>query len=141
MLFFQKYGVNITGIKDLRQEQSRLQTTRVEYKRNFIVFQSTTEQETKLKRKLQATGLAVDLDSKPFKREDLPIVEKSKSSSNEGDSSVQGDKAQKLTINDHSANEDTGQNEVALVIVENDEGIDEKGANPSSETTEEGSKV
>ena len=79
-------------------------------------------------------------------REDLPIVEKSKSSSDEGDISVQGDKAQELTINEHSANEDSqgiGQNEVALDIVENDEGIDEKGANPSSEkcTAEEKSKV
>ena len=47
-------------------------------------------------------------------------------------------------MNKHSANEDSqgiGQNEVALDIVENDEGIDETGANPSSETAEEKSKV
>ena len=47
-------------------------------------------------------------------------------------------------MNKHSANEDSqgiGQNEVALEIVENDEGIDEKGANPSSETAEKQSRV
>lgn len=68
----QKFKVNITGIQDLRLDPSfKQEPKKVEYKHNYVTFDSTADQESKLQFKLLATGLAVDVE--PFKPEDFPI--------------------------------------------------------------------
>ena len=44
---------------------------KVHYEHNYVTFDSTVDQQAKLKFKLQATGLAVDV--KPFESDELPI--------------------------------------------------------------------
>lgn len=95
----QEFGVNITGIKDIRQDQTLQQPISVEYQRNFIVFRATTDQEAKLQRTLKATGLAVDL--MPFKRDDLPLISNKSSSNNENNHSTSAEITQEMSGNEH----------------------------------------
>ena len=70
LLSIQKFKVNITGIHDLRQGQSlEPESIKVEYKRNYVTFQCTSEQEGKLIAKLHTTGLAVNIE--PFQPSDI----------------------------------------------------------------------
>ena len=62
--------LNITRIQDLRHStSSSYAPLNVKYKRNFVKFVSTADQEAKLKFKLQATGLAVEVQ--PFQQSDI----------------------------------------------------------------------
>ena len=70
LLFLQEQKVNITRIQDLRlNPQFKYTPLTVQYKCNYVEFVSTSDQEAKLKKSLQATGLAVDV--KPYDPDDL----------------------------------------------------------------------
>ena len=70
LCFLQEQKVNITRIQDLRLNPDFKYTPlKVQYKCNYVEFVSTSAQEAKLKSKLQATGLAVDV--KPYDLDDL----------------------------------------------------------------------
>ena len=75
--------MNITGIHDLRQGQSlEPESIKVEYKRNYVTFQCTGEQEGKLIAKLRTTGLAVNIE--PFQPSDIHTIGTTENRSNEG---------------------------------------------------------
>ena len=70
LLFLQEQKVNITRIQDLRlNPHFKYTPLTVQYKCNYVEFVSTSDQEAKLKKNLQATGLAVDV--KPYDPDDL----------------------------------------------------------------------